>query len=594
MLGEEWRRAMALHKAGRLAEAIAAYRRLLARTPGAARLHSLLAGALLQAGELAEAERHYRRALALDPADRAARLHDLGVVLARRHALEEAAGCFGEAVGLDPQLLEAHLHLGNVELLRGRIPRAVAAYRQVLALAPGHEAALAELAYHLRDMADWNGLAVIDAGLERCTRAALAAGRRPHEMPFASLLRTADPALQRDIARAWAERIAASAGPPLPPAPAESTPSTPLRLGYLTGELRDHPTTHLLRHLLPRHDRARVEVTVYAYGQRDDSIYSAMAMAAAEHLVDIDALTPAEAARRIRADGIQVLIDLTGYIRLNRLGIGALRPAPVQAAWLGYPGTLGAAWLDYVITDATLFPVGDEPLYSETPARLPDGFMALGPEPEEAAPGRAELGLPEDGMVFCSFNMIRKLDPALFACWMRILGGVPGSVLWLASDQPLVEHNLRAAAAAAGIDPARLVLAPRADYRANLARLGRADLALDTLQYNGGMTTANLLWAGVPVLTVEGGHAAARMSASLLRAAGLPQAIVPDLAAYEALAKALGQAPDRLRPWRAHLLGPGRQAALFDPARLVEALEALLQAMWERHRSGLPPAPLDS
>jgi predicted O-linked N-acetylglucosamine transferase (SPINDLY family) len=590
-LGDEWRRAMALHKAGRLAEAAAAYRRLLARAPRAAQLHTLLAGALLQGGDLAGAERHYRSALGLAPADRAARLHDLGIVLVKRNALDEAAACLEEAAALDPELVEAHYHLGNVELLRHRIPHAVAAYRRVLALAPEHEAALAELSYHLRDTADWAGLAAVDAALDRLTRAALAAGRRPREMPFASLLRVADPALQHDIARAWADRIAAAA-PPLPPAAVEPAPGGPLRLGYLTGELRNHPTIHLLRHLLPQHDRGRVDVTVYAYGDRDDSVYSAEALAAIPRLVDIDRMTRAEAARRIRADGIQVLVDLTGFIKDNRLGIGALRPAPVQAVWLGYPGTTGASWLDYVITDATLLPPGDEPFYAEAPARLPDAFMALGPEPELPAPGRAELGLPEAAAVLCSFNAVRKLDPALFACWMRILGAVPGSVLWLASEQPLVTHNLRAAAAAAGIEPSRLAFARSVDYRANLARLGRADLALDTVGYNGGTTTANLLWAGVPVLTVEGRGAQARMSASLLRAAGLPEPIMPDLAAYEAAAIALGRQPDRLRAWRAHLLGPGRRAALFDPARLARALETLLRAMWERRRGGLPPAPL--
>jgi predicted O-linked N-acetylglucosamine transferase (SPINDLY family) len=591
-LGEELRQALAHQQAGRHRQAIASYRRLLQRAPRDASLHGLLAAGLLAMGDLVGAEQHYRQALGLAHPDRARMLHDLGVVLVRRQALDEATACFAEAIDLDPKLVEAHYRLGNVELLRGRVPRAMAAYRRVVALASNHEAALSALAYHLRDMADWSDLAAIDAGLDRCTRASLAAGRRVRETPFASLLRTADPALQRDIARAWADRIAAQAGPPLPPPDARLPDAGRLRLGYLTGEFRNHPTVHLLRHLLPQHDRARVEVTVYAYGRQDDSVYRALALAAAERFVDIDALPPVEAAQRIRADGIEVLIDLTGHIERNRLGIGALRPAPVQAIWLGYPGTTGAAWLDYVITDATLLPPGDEPFYSETPARLPDSFMALGAEPEEAVPSRAELGLPEDGMVFCSFNAIRKLDPALFACWMRILGDVPGSVLWLATQQPLVEHNLRATAVAAGIDPARLAFARGIDYRANLARLGRADLALDTVRYNGGITTANLLWAGVPVLTVEGGHAAAQMSASLLRAVGLPEPIMPDLTAYEAEAKALGRDPARLGAWRAHLLGPGRRAALFDPGRLARALETLLQAMRERHRSGLPPAPL--
>lgn len=589
-LGEELRQALAHQQAGRHQQAITGFRRLLQQMPREPSLHGLLAALLLGSGDLTGAERHYRRALELGHPHRARMLHDLGVVLVRRDALDEAAASFAEAAALDPTLVDAYRHLGSVELLRRRIPHAMDAYRRVVALEPDHEVALAALAYHLRDMADWNGLVEVDAGLDRCTRSALAAGRRPQEMPFVALLRTTDQALQRDIARAWAGHIAARAGPPLPPA--EPRSGRRLRLGYLTGEFRNHPTLHLLRHLLPWHDRGRLEVTVYAYGRKDDSAYRAEALDAVERFVDIDALSPAEAAARIRADGIEVMVDLTGYIEQSRLEIGALRPAPVQAIWLGYPGTTGASWLDYVITDSTLLPPGDEPFYSETPARLPDGFMALGPEPETAAPGRAELGLPERAVVFCSFNNIRKLDHLQFACWMRILGEVPGSVLWLTTQQRLVEHNLRAAASTAGIDPSRLIFAPNVEYRANLARLGRADLALDTVRYNGGTTTANLLWAGVPVLTVEGDCTAARMSASLLRMAGLPEAIAPDLAAYEALAKALGREPDRLGAWRARLLLQGRRSPLFDPARLARGLEALLQAMWERHARGLPPAPL--
>jgi predicted O-linked N-acetylglucosamine transferase (SPINDLY family) len=585
----------ALDAADRPREAIAAYRRAIALAPELAAAHNSLGVAHARQGAFAAAEACYRRALAIDPT-RALSLGNLGVALLHLERLDEAVECLERAVALAPGHADGWFHLGDARSRRGEVAAACAAWRRAVALEPGHEAALAALAYHLRHICDWDGLEGYTARLDRLTRQALAQGRRPRETPFASLVRTDDPAQGLAIARAWAREVArkaAAAGRPFPP-PRHPDPTKPvLRVGYLTGQLHNHPTLHTLRHLLPCHDRGRVEVTVYAYGRKDDSIYRQEALAAIERLVDIDPLPFAEAAARIHADGIDILVDLTGFTAGTRLEILALRPAPVQVAWLGYAATTGAEPIDYFLTDAVLTPPALQPFFSERLVTLPETFMVLGPEPTPPGvpPGRAAAGLPEGRPVLCSLSAFYKIDPELFASWMRLLEAVPEAVLWLRGDRRS-EPNLRRHAAARGVDPARLIFAPKVDYRVNLARLGHADLALDTVRYNGGVTSCNLLWAGVPIVTVRGRHPVSRMSTSLLASLGLDELIADDLGAYEATALSLLRDPARLAGLRARLLARRATAAPFDPARFCRHLERAYRAMWRQFATGAPPRPL--
>jgi predicted O-linked N-acetylglucosamine transferase (SPINDLY family) len=273
--------------------------------------------------------------------------------------------------------------------------------------------------------------------------------------------------------------------------------------------------------------------------------------------------------------------------------IPALRPAPVQAWWLGYPGTTGAAFIDYVIGDPVATPPEAAADFAESLVLLPDTFQPTQRFLSSPPPPRAALGLPEAAVVLASFNQANKIEPALFAAWLGILDRVPGAVLWLYAGNPLAEANLRRAAAAHDTAPERLIFAPRVALADHLARIAAADLVLDTRRYNGGTTTSQALAAGVPVLAVAGRGFAARMSASLLAAIGLPELVAPDLAGYEALAVALASDRTRLAAVRARLAANLATMPLFDTPRFVANLEAAYRAMWARAAAGLPPAMIE-
>jgi predicted O-linked N-acetylglucosamine transferase (SPINDLY family) len=581
--------AIGRHQAGRLDEAWALYERVLARRPdhpralwlagllagqlgrtalalerlgAAARLptadgavHAALGQALLTAGDTDGAEAAFRRALTLDPRLPAA--HDgLGALLARRDRFAEAAGHFRAALARAPELVATRYRLATALLGLGERERAIDEYRGVLARAPDHEGALAKLSFELRLTCDWDPLPAIDRRLDTATDRALAAGRCPHEQPFAALARTDDPATCLRLGRARAAEHLRRAGLAAVPARPAARPRADGRivLGYLAGTWREHPVTHSLAAVLPRHDRARFVVHGYGWGATDAGDYRARAIAGCDRFVTLDALDDAAAAARIRADGVDIAIDLMGYTEGNRFGILLHRPAPVQVAWQGYVGTTGSPVLDYLITDRTLTPPDLTPYYSERFAWLPEPFMAVArdPIPDAALPSRAAAGLPADAVVYGWFGGAQKLSAEVFGLWLRILAAVPDGVLWTQLPDA-VRPRLRARATAAGLDPGRLIFAERCGLALHLAGIGLADLAFDTFPYGGGTTTADLLSAGVPVLTVPGRGAASRMGASLLRSQGLADLVAPDADALAAAAVALGRDRDRREVLRARV-----------------------------------------
>jgi predicted O-linked N-acetylglucosamine transferase (SPINDLY family) len=363
-----------------------------------------------------------------------------------------------------------------------------------------------------------------------------------------------------------------------------------IKLGYLSNDFHLHATALLLIESLEARDAGRFELHAYSYGADDGKGMRERLCSAFDHFTDIRPLTDEAAAQAINDDGIDILIDLKGFTEGTRTAILGLRPAPIQVNYLGYPGTLGAALCDYIITDAFCIPDGSASAYSECRAVLPHSYQPHGRLDAIApAPGRTEAGLPEEGFVFCCFNQAYKLTPDIFDVWCRLLHCVPGSVLWLLAAHQ-AEGNLRNEAWRRGVDASRLIFAKDLPHAGHLARLQLADLVLDTAPYGAHTTASDALWAGVPIITRPGATFPSRVAGSLLHAIGLPELIVEDQDDYFELAVELATDSRKLAAIR-RKLGQGRATSpLFDVKAYTLALETLFIKMWERHRAGFSPA----
>lgn len=370
-------------------------------------------------------------------------------------------------------------------------------------------------------------------------------------------------------------------------------PGRRLRVGYLSSDLREHAIGSLMAGMFALHDRSRVEVFAYYCGVPQEDPTKTRICGAVEHWRDITPLDDDAAEALMIADGVDILVDVNGHTRSARTRLLARRPAPIIVNWLGYPGSMGSPFHHYIIADAAIIPPEQERFYSERVVRLAcyqpnDRQRPLG---GARVPSRAEHGLPEDATVFCSFNGTQKITPFVFARWMTILRGAPGSVLWLLKSCDEVEARLRAQAASAGVATERIVFAPVMGNRAHLARYALADLFLDTLPYGAHTTASDALWMGVPVLTVPGRSFAARVCASLVQAAGLPDLVCASAEDYVARAIAFGRDRASLAPFRTRLHEGRGSALLFDTPRLVRDLEALFHAMWDDFAAGRLPQP---
>jgi predicted O-linked N-acetylglucosamine transferase (SPINDLY family) len=367
-----------------------------------------------------------------------------------------------------------------------------------------------------------------------------------------------------------------------------------LRIAYVSSDFRDHATGHLVGGLFRAHDRAGFEIFAVSHGRDDGSDYRRRIAAEADHFIDVVSLTDRAAALRLYREGIDILVDLNGYTHDHRLGIAALRPTPIVASYLGFPGSSGASFIDYAIVDAVVAPAAEAHLYSERLVHLPHCYQINDRDhPIDDAPlARRDAGLPDDGFVFCCFNGSHKIEPSIFDVWMRILRRVSGSVLWLLQSVPEVADNLRREAVARGVDGDRLVFGGKLPKAQHLARHRLADLFLDTRYYTAHTTCSDALLAGLPVLTCRGESFAARVAASLLLAAGLPELVVTDFAQYEAHAVALACEPAQLRQFRERLQAQRSTCSAFDAPRLVRNLERAYRSMWETYQAGEPPRQL--
>jgi predicted O-linked N-acetylglucosamine transferase (SPINDLY family) len=371
-----------------------------------------------------------------------------------------------------------------------------------------------------------------------------------------------------------------------------AAPHARIRIGYLSSDFHQHATALLMVEMLEAHDRERFELHAYSYGADDGLGMRQRLQASFEHFSDITELDDLQAARAIHADGIDILVDLKGYTAGTRTALLTYRPAPLQVSFLGYPGTLGGGFCDYLVSDRFVTPAAAAADYSEALARMPHSYQPHGRRAEVGpAPTREAAGLPAQGLVLCCFNQAYKFTPEVFDIWCALLVQTPGSVLWLLHSEQ-AEGNLRREAMQRGVAPHRLVFAQDLPQDQHLARLRLADLVLDTLPYNAHTTASDALWAGVPLVTCAGDTFASRVAGSVLHAVGLSDLVTHSLHEYAALAAALLADPLRLRELRDRLARQRLGVPLFDVAGYTLDLESLYVDMWQRHRAGLPPQAL--
>ncbi|SFN31636.1 tetratricopeptide repeat protein [Variovorax sp. OV329] len=580
----------ALHELGvahsRLGEHEAALRRWAAAArlqPNAPELHFNMGCSLDALHRFEQALASYEQALRLD-ARMVAAWSNRGVTLSQLARTAEALQSYDRALALQPGDVEVLMNKAATLSGTRRYEEALACLDELKRIAPDAEY-VHGMALHARmHLCDWQGLESRWQELfERVRRGEKAS------TPFALAATPADPGVLLACARGFMgdkhpARVAVSGF-------AEAKDEGRIRIGYFSADFHEHATSQLMARMFECHDRTRFELFAFAFGKQVHDGMRERLVAAFDHFIEVSDLGDAEIAALARSRGIDIAVDLKGFTQDSRVDIFAHRAAPIQVNFLGFPGTMGCDYMDYIVADGTLILDDEAVHYSEKVVRLPhsyqpnDNTKRIAPQ----AGDRPSQGLPAQGFVFASFNNNYKITPDMFDVWMRLLGAVDGSVLWLLEGNATARNRLDDEARRRGIDPARIVWAARAPLDVHLARHAHADLFLDTLYCNAHTTCSDALWAGLPVLTLAGASFASRVAASLLQAVGLPELITRDLPGYEALALALARSPDRLAELRGRLAANRATSPLFDTPRFTLNLEAAYDAMQARRRQGLAP-----
>jgi predicted O-linked N-acetylglucosamine transferase (SPINDLY family) len=567
----------------KLDEAVAAFRRALAIRPDYAEAHYNLGNALRKQQAVAPAIAAYRHAIALRP-DYVDAYNNLGLALHEQGAPDEAVAAYGQALAIRPSAVDVLHNLGNLLMELKNFDGAIKAYRLVLGMQPDNLHARAQLLHAQTHVCDFM---VFDEYRALADAGALTPGEVP---PFTMLVFEDDPEVQLRYSRAWPSL--ASRHPPLAVPARAGAEGERIRIGYFSADFHDHATLCLMSGLFREHDRQRFEISAYSYGPDRDDGMRAQLVAHVDSFVDVREMPDAEVVELARGHGLDIAVDLKGYTQHSRSRLFVHRMAPVQINYLGFPGSMGAGFIDYLLADRVVVPEAERRFYDESLIYLPDSYQPNDDRRPiiESDATRAELGLPEDGFVFCCFNQNYKISPREFAIWMGLLAEVEGSVLWLLRSNEWAEANLRREAAARGVDPARLVFAPTLPHAEHLGRLKHADLFLDTFNVNAHTTASDALWAGLPVLTRAGRQFAARVCASLVNAVGLPELVTDSDGSYAARALDLARDPSRLAALRARLAENRLTHPLFATAAYARRLEAAYEAVHRRRVEGLAPA----
>jgi predicted O-linked N-acetylglucosamine transferase (SPINDLY family) len=598
-------------------EALASYDRALALNADSAEALNNRGTMLRDLGRIEDALVSYERALTINP-DYVDALNNCGAVLIDLKRYEDALACGDRALKLRPNNADAFANRGaalrhlrrNEEALasydsaaailpdrpavlftRGDIlgslkrhAEAVQVFAKLLEVEPDYDFAKGYFLHNKMLCCDWSDLRGLLLDIDRDVRS----GKKSID-PFSYMgVSTSAQDLKR-----CARIFATEKFPPLNAAPlnGKSRGNTKIRIGYVSGEFRHQATSILMARLFELHDKSRFELLAFDNGWDDGSEIRTRLENAFDEFVDVTRLGDLDATRMIQDRGVDILVNLNGYFGRARPGVFSYRASPIQVSYLGFPGTMGAEYIDYVIGDANVIPPGHEAYYTEKVVRLPDTYQVNDSKRviSERTPTRAEVGLPESGFVFCCFNNNFKITPDIFDIWMRLLKKVEGSALWLLEGNVTASSNLRHEAELRGVSPDRLVFAPHMDLSEHLARHRLAHLFLDTLPCNAHTTASDALWAGLPVLTCMGNSFPGRVAASLLRAVGLPELITENLTEYEALAFRLATTPAMLGELKAKLARNRGTHPLFDTDRFRRHIESAYTTMYERYQRGEPP-----
>jgi protein O-GlcNAc transferase len=562
-------------------EALAAYDKALALAPD-------IAEAWLGRGFVLNELGHYHEALsAFDRA--AASESNFEAWLGRGRALhglnryDGALAAYKKALAINPNLPETLADCGKVYIQLGQFDKALGAYDRALALKPDLKCAKGDRLQIKLQLSDWTNLSAEISDITAAVRA--------HETPTAPYEFLAISSSPED--QLICSKQCLSNQPSHPPVwRGEKYAHDRIRIGYFSADLRNHPIGRLAVGLLEAHDKTRFETIALSFGPDDGSDQRRRVKSAVEDFVEVRSLGDADLAALIRRREIDILVDLMGFTLASRFAVLARRAAPVQVNFLGYPATMGADCMDYIIADRTIIPPEHLRFYSERVVWLPHSYQANDDKSPitERVPSRTEYRLPEAAFVFCCFNNTFKINPQIFDVWMRLLAAKTDSVLWLLGTNSTAERNLRSEAERRGIAPDRLIFAPRIAVADHLARHRQADLFLDTLPYNAHTTASDALWAGLPLVTCLGETFAGRVAASVLTAVGLPELITTSLEDYEALALRLARDPALLGGMKQKLLHNRDSYPLFDTARYSRHIESAYETMWRAHLDGCAPA----
>ena len=572
-----------LHELKRFDEALSSFDKAIALKPDYAEAYSNRGNVLQEFKRYNEALESNEKAIALK-ADYVEGYTNRGNVLHELKRSEDALANYDRAIALKPDYAEAYSNRGTLLQELKRYDEALVSYDQAIVLNPDLAYLLGTCCSAKMTVCDWSNIKhYVGQLVEKIER---------HEKaitPFPLLALVDAVSLQKEAALIYVEEKCPSSH--LLPEISKHARHDKIRIGYFSADFRSHAVARLTAELYETHDRSRFEITAFSFGPNTNDEMRKRIEAAFDHFLDVQNLSEIEIAKLSRNMAIDIAVDLGGFTALCRNDIFALRSAPIQVNYLGYPGTMGTDYHDYIITDPIIIPEGSQQYYTEKMVYLPNSYQVNDTKCQIADKvfSREELGLPKDGFVFCCFNNSYKITPDSFDGWMRILMQVEGSVLWLLEDNPMVVCNLRKEAVQRGVNAERLIFAMRMPLPLHLSRHRSADLFLDTLPYNAHTTASDALWAGLPLLTCTGESFASRVATSLLNAIHLPELITLTQEKYESLAIELATTPAKLQEIRQKLQRNRLMTPLFDTIMFTRDIEEAYKSIYERYQGDLPP-----